>query len=689
MLIEAGADQVSYWPDEDMTIGAEVANLGRKSQRVQLEFTWEATNGTDQSGMCTRAPDVLSLAPGERKRVAHEWQPRDRVSCTVTTTASRLETGAPVPVDAVVQPVRMLTAPAADGEFMQVRDGDFWLGDQKWYPHGCNFWPLYVSGSDPTVYNRHWLTPQNYLPDEVEADLTLAEALNMTSLSVILNGIDQLPCFNDFAQRCRAHGIRLNVFLGGAHPAAFDEAMVRELIVGGRLAGNEAIWAYDIAWEPRWGREDDRARYDGDWAAWIEEQYGSIEAAEGVWGCEANRDDEGRIVGPTNHQITQPGEWRVMVAVYRRFIDDYLNKRYNHACGVLRNLDPNHLLSHRVGYGGTGSLGAVTPMAYDPISGAKHLDFTSPEGWGLRRDWMQFKSAGFITAYCRYAGNGKPVFWSEYGLSLHPSYKPEDYEHQAKIHEWLGHMVLLSEAHGDASWWWPGGYRVNENSDYGIIHPWRAPRAAATGLMDNARDICAPRDRLKNRRVITIDRDAYVQGLAGAWQEFGDRYSEMVSQEVGVDVTTQGMGRTSADVPLRAVGGGEYTGVGPVQFLNAEFNVIYAQVGDAACTAVGDEAILVPAGMQVKLRASVGNTGDAEWPASSRRGGQVILVAETPKGDAEAAISTYCPRYGDVSTKELVLPVFERGTHTIVLHLAIKGRLKTFGERATITLKQY
>jgi len=684
MLVEAGADRAAYWPGQHATLGAEVLNTAREAKHIWLGFDQAL-----QAGAATRAIEgarrELTLQPGERRRVSIPWKAAPLLAHAVVTRMGLTGQAHDTALDAITHPVRSL-AESASKVFVQARQGRFWLGDAQWHPHGCNFWPLYVSGSEPSAYSAHWLTPGNYQPLLVQEDIELAQRLGMTSFSVILSAVDQLPPFNDFAARCLAHGIRLNVYLAGAHPAHFDQTLVRELITKGRLADNEAIWAYDIAWEPRWGRQDERTRYDADYRQWITDQYGDIEAAEKVWGGPANQDEGGNPTAPTDAQITQDGPWRAMVAAYRRFVDDYLNAKYLHACSVIRQLDPNHLIGHRVGYGGTGTKGAVPPMAYDPISGAKHLDFISPEGWGLRRDWEQFKSAGFITAYCRYAGNGEPVFWSEYGMNIHPSYSPADIEHQGKIHEWLCRMVVLSEAQGQASWWWPGGYRVNENSDYGIIHPWGKPRAAALALRDHAQKVCAPRTFADRRNTITIDRDTYVDGLAGAWEEFGERYAGLVTPGVGVDIVTEGTGRDTANVPLRAVGGGSYAGVGPVQFVNGQFNWIEVKVADGDWVRVQDASIHAAAGQQVSIRASLGNTGDVTWLAGGDTG-QVRLKVSTPAGRAGVPIAADCPRYGDVRAGPVVIQAPTLASGELVLSLAIEGRLQQFGELARVNIE--
>ena len=38
-------------------------------------------------------------------------------------------------------------------EFVTVKDGNFVVEGQPWYPVGGNYWPLYVSGLEPVSYS--------------------------------------------------------------------------------------------------------------------------------------------------------------------------------------------------------------------------------------------------------------------------------------------------------------------------------------------------------------------------------------------------------------------------------------------------------------------------------------------------------------------------------------------------------
>ena len=183
----------------------------------------------------------------------------------------------------------------------------------------------------------------------MERDLERLKALGMNMVSIQMGDLAGARNLADFLRRCRKHGIWVNGFIGTASPIAFDEAATAALIRAARLDENPALWAYDTIWEPgNWMfSSPGRDRWDPDWEAWILERYGSLAAAEADWGMPVPR-KEGKVTSPSDHQLSQDGEWRVLVAAYRRFMDDLMSRKWNDATRA-RRLDPNHLISFRQG----------------------------------------------------------------------------------------------------------------------------------------------------------------------------------------------------------------------------------------------------------------------------------------------------------------------------------------------------
>ena len=64
----------------------------------------------------------------------------------------------------------------------------------------------------------------------------------------------------DFLRRCEALGLRVNQSLRPGTPMDFRWQEMKELIEYYRLAQNDAVFAYDLAWEPSHGDHDQQER---------------------------------------------------------------------------------------------------------------------------------------------------------------------------------------------------------------------------------------------------------------------------------------------------------------------------------------------------------------------------------------------------------------------------------------------
>ena len=83
---------------------------------------------------------------------------------------------------------------------------------------------------------------------------------------------------------------------------------------------------------------------------------------------------------------------------------------------------------------------------------------------------------------------------------------------QAEYHEMFYRMVLEAGADGIIPWWWPGGYRVDERSDFGIINPNGTPRPAAKLIKKYSPLIQSPRSYPEPNYWLIVDRDAHPGG---------------------------------------------------------------------------------------------------------------------------------------------------------------------------------
>lgn len=484
-LLRAGATRWSSFDDEQpAALAAEVSAGGDAVAGVTVRFEVVSETGTP---LVEQTVHLDPVPPGHTVLVEGGPLPHlDPGFYTVRTTlrvSGRVE-------DLISQSISVHPSePEPASRVALSEDGTgFALDGKPFIVHGINYWPLYACGADPTMYWSHWLSPNQYDPEAIERDLLLLERLGGNVVSIQYLGEGMSRPLVDFLARCRRHGIYVNAYLSCTHPLGFEPESARRMLTLPRLARNAAVFAYDLAWEPHFGRETARAAQDPAWRQWIEDNYGSAQALEAAMGGPLPRDAEGRVTGPSDALLvsTDPTDAeRVLVAAYRHFVDDLVSYGYGRVTGFIRHeLGDPALLGARTGYGGTGQPGIVPAMPYDLLSGAAHLDCVQPEGYGLDGEWVNFRYGGLTTQYGRWAGNGKPVWWAEYGRSVFsglPEPTDEMIELQRRLYENTYRMVIESRADGSAGWWWPGGYRVDERSDYGIISPACTPPPCGTG----------------------------------------------------------------------------------------------------------------------------------------------------------------------------------------------------------------
>jgi hypothetical protein len=330
----------------------------------------------------------------------------------------------------------------------------------------------------------------------------------------------------------------------------------REIIEKNRLWEQDVIWAYDIAWEPFFGTEAERKRYDPLWREWLVKKYGSLDAARKAWGTfpvgggsvpreekEKTRGTEApptktqptEVTGPTGWQLTNDGEHRKFVSDYRRFADELVHERYLDAYKKIKSIDPNHLISFRMTVTGDPTYNWDRSMPYDFPGVAKAMDFLAPEGYGRIGDWEKVKAGLFTVAYARMCAPDKPVFWAEAGVSAWDdeamAATPEKLDFQARFYRDFYRMMLASHSNGVAWWWYPGGYRVNERSDYGIINPDGTDRPVTKIIREFGPRLTAERVIPQPDVWIDVDRDADARGLFGVYEKVKGEFWKAI--EVG------------------------------------------------------------------------------------------------------------------------------------------------------------
>ena len=448
--------------------------------------------------------------------------------------------------------------------------------------------------------------------------------------------------------------------------------------------------AYDTIWEP--GnyvfRKDWRARWDRDWREWVVQQYGSLEAAEADWEFKSPRDDAGHATAPPDQYFRNDGPWRTMMAAYRRFMDDLMSRKWNQAHRKLRAIDPKHLISFRQGN--------TLPHDFTFTATGKHIDFICPEGYAIPHSEDGYFAAGFITKYVHFTTGGKPIVWSEFGKSVWDGQRMEPsatgIKAVSEYHDLFYRMVLETGANGTVPWWWPGGYRVGERSDYGIMNTDTTPRPAAELMAKYAPQLTAPREWPTPTTWFEMDRDAHAGGYWHVCFNSGrDAYRQAVADGEQLGIRTAGTGTTSANTPLVAVGNRPCTGKNPPKYLNAEFN--WLQILDASgkwVEAHNGATIRVAPGAIIKARVSVGNTQEATWlaPKTAIPGiGDVLLIA-TPASQliGQWPLPQATPYLADADFGEITLSQGITQPARLELRMSALQRSE-FGETRQFTLE--
>jgi len=674
-LQSAGVEHLCYVTGEKITVGARAAEVGqeritaarmtiKQGGRTFFDETWPTSGRIPTS----KEIESLSLRPG------------------YYTVETRLLAGEEV-IDLISYQFSVVDANRKLGpDLVTVKDGDFYLKGKKWYPIGINFWPLYCTAHETHGFrNISWQSPEQYDPEWIDLDLDQLVSLGMNSVSIQFPGKGCVRPVMDFLERCRDRGVKVNISVSG-HAISGDPESAAWLIREARFTENDTVYTYDLAWEPHLGAEKERKVLDYRWRRWIEDRYGSVANAEKDWEFKTT-DAKGRVHGPTDKQVTSEGPWARMVAAYRRFADDIISKGYGRSVRVIRKVDPNHLFGVRTGYGGTGQLAIAHRFPYDLISGVKHLDYTSPEGYGLGGEYRNYRRAGFLNTYGRFVSGGRPVFWAEYGVPhyFQGNYRDHSQEKQTHYFANMHRMFVETDVSGGAGWWWPGGHRVDEDSDFGIINPDRSPRPAAIEVQ---KVIEAYRKNPPERKPadywIEIDRDLHPSGLPMVWTGNTEEYLRAFDEGKSVGLRTKGTGTDSSNTPMIAVGNTPINGHNPPKYLNAEFNWLQVVDVSGKWVEVLDGSVVEVAAGPIRARASVGNIAESTWltPAEAGPGnGGVYLCA----GDGETALPVRTAYLADAEFAEFTIDGVT-GKAAMALWMLAENR-SPFGEKLRFTLK--
>jgi hypothetical protein len=395
-------------------------------------------------------------------------------------------------------------------------------------------------GLDNGRHFEHWVGRGAYDPEVIERDLQRIQAMNLNAVSVFVY-YESLGAQHilDFLRRCEVHGLKVNLSLRPGTPLDFRRDEVREMIETLRLAQNDTVFAYDLAWEPHHEPQLLSSNYAEPWRAWVTKHYGRTDSAQKAWMADAAHPpfklDESQVFpAPPIDWFTNDGPWRRLIADYRKFLDEMLGEKYAEARRLVKSIDPHHAVSFRMQHAGDPTYNGKQFLAYDFVGLANAVDIWEPEAYGRIGDWEMVKPGRFTASYARLCDAAKPIVWAEIGSSvwdnLRMSPAPANLDFQARYFRDSYRMMDDSGADGVFFWWYPGGYRLNEHSDFGIIAPDGADRPVTAVIREEgAKFLAAKKTATPPDYWITVDRDRDARGLFGIYEAVKAEYWQAVS----------------------------------------------------------------------------------------------------------------------------------------------------------------
>jgi hypothetical protein len=240
--------------------------------------------------------------------------------------------------------------------------------------------------------------------------------------------------------------------------------------------------------------------------------------------------------GASDVELIRDGSWTKYVVDYRAFVDSLVGERYAAARKLVRGVDPNHLVSFRMTETSNPTFNWDANLPYDFRGLSKAVDFFAPEGYGRMGEWEHTKAGWFQVAYAHAINPSLPVIWKEAGKTAwQPGLDespPERLREQASVISTFYRMMIASGSNGIYWWWYPGGFRSGEDSDYGIINPDGTDRLATKVIRANAAPFLkAPAPRPTNT-VVTISLKRHATGLFGAYEDVKDLFWRFIQQRM-------------------------------------------------------------------------------------------------------------------------------------------------------------
>lgn len=690
-IMDGGADLYTYTNKQDVRLGLKVTNLGPKDA-TGLVARINVHSASNEKLVFTKTWE-LNIPRLEVAAVEEKWRPKSWPANGYIVCAELLRNG--IVIDKVQHEIS-LWRPKSKKSYVTIQNGQFMLNQKPWRVNGLNYHPSStVSTWDWSLF-LEWFGKRSYDPEVIERDLSNMKKMGVNTVSVQLFYSKDLKADNllDFFRRLDKYGIKANLALPLSPMTELETrwAVYKDIVENYDLKNIDTIIAYDIDWEPTWLTTDYRKQWDDEWEKWIIERYGSIENAEADWGFPVPRDTNGKITNPTVQQTQSDGEWRRMSAAYRRFLNTILYRQYSTARRLVREVDPNHPVSFRMHAAGDGGCGWYGLLPYDWSYLAGAVDFFGPEAYTLGKTWDKYIKRGLFTrAYANWADKDKPVMYAEAGYNIYEypgelAPRPDAMNNQYIFYRDFYRMIQEASINGVCWWWFPGGFRCMENSDYGVINPDGSDRPVTKLIRKASKSLYKP-SPLKQGKVITVDPEAYISSneAGSIYDQIKDSFWTQIENGFMPVISSPGKGTDSSNCPLVAVGNTPYNGKNPPKYLDAWFDLVEILYPDGKWHTIRKADKLSIDGQEpIYLRANITNLGDAKWLAGDKMGCVSIAINGGDSGYISLPVDV--PHLGSIiAGPYIILPPGKHDEMRFTLRMEARDRA-SFGDVFTFTI---
>ena len=614
LLVEGGSDEHIYVASDTDAVnyGASLVSVkGMVDTDPNLSLSVTLYAGEEKLDSLTSAPEGFKALKNNVRTISGNYKISGKQPDRAVTELTR---GGKV-IDRIEQSIRFWSPrPESERKYIYSEDGYFKRDGKILSFFGVNYMPSSGIAEPVGSIFEHYVSREAYDPDVIEKDLDhlVDVGFNAVSIFVYVNAIETSNNILDLIEKCADRGIYVDLSIRPyCYPVkGYNAGSVKTLMTKLHFKDNENIIAYDIAWEPQLGNYTDgsvRKAWDADWTEWLKVQYGSLEKADAALGVKLTRTSVGTVLAPSDTQLdSNSPTYKELNNAYSRFIDDQVGQIFLPRINEMREHDPNHLISFRMANAGSAFV-APSNYAYDFQSLKAAVDILEPEGYALSADTTRILQVDFASAYARYTNPDKPLVWKEYGRHIWSgsNFNPSEglEEGQYDYYEAVLSHALNNSPCGMYCWYYAGGFRIGENSDYGILNPDGSDRLVTVLLREYAPKFIGQGERNANVSVITVERDDYTNHLTGMIDAITNKLSTAyLAGKRPVFVTKQQSdpgqvfyADTVADIPTGAKAGTE--GDFPLRYVNGIIR----------------KTEYVGSGAQTVLRVTLTNTHFAAW----------------------------------------------------------------------------